>query len=1751
MTDRKKRAGQYPRTSVKGSNFLPKTFQTPTNKKWLDSTLDQMISKSDLAYYNGYIGSTHGKVRSYNDSYIQTPASNEARDRVQLQPGIVTRDAKDDIGFAITFDDIANGVNSYFDTYNYNAAYASQPYVYNPPINIDKFLNFSNYYWVQNMPVYTSVKQSGSTDIIAEVTGESRYQVVDDNNTYDLYNGMVIKFDGIWGPASGNTYIVQGVGTSIRLRLLQDSNGKINWTNRFRNHAVTDGYWDNTQVHNIEPNTSSKYWNQTYGPSNSNWPTPLEMLTAYEADQSATKPVLFDGFVIDHYESNHNLLTESIFAKFTSNWETNWTQEDQNKIYFLEHVTKNDINPQLVVDASLDASNNIVTTVIDQALLDLIGLSFDSQDWDATPYMQTEADYFVINSVDEKQTAWSRNNMWVHVNALKQLKELVPSINYDSYVNFDCKAKRPIIEFESQMNMWNGQQYQAPAKWHGLVDFIVDPDGLTITPSGTDLNVTFDNNIPLNSVVAFTDTYVTHTYIKTATGVLSQHVEINEEDTALVIGNIQDSLSDYVNSDICFRDNAWFVTQEKFKVNQPPLFRLFNKDGLAIEMWDTSFSGCQIFGYKPGTGEPDAILNTPLSYKDSVKGAEYEFQNFIFTTQYSYSVTDSIDTRLSWQQDITGYYFFEQSNVLKTVYVPSDVAYGAFEHVNYEVEDIVNNFEIPYGYESFLPVEEFLVYKRDGIVNLLQATTNGVDLRKKTTSADSGIITQNFAEIEFHNLVEGTQLKFFDDGISIEDAAYTGPLTVTRTATSTELSIGNVVGTGLKPEGHTINVFLDDNLVVKVFNIFVVESILNRYHRLYVNGKPLDTSSYTVDANSISIDQSVLNQNDIIDFEFFNNDNSNSTLNTSLPELHAKNSTNERLDTFTISETLAHWQDILVSTPSFEGDAYGVNNYDRITRFTTFGGTIFLHEDNSIMHDIQYTDGSLSITGALVEQGTDYDAFVTRFRNQVKRLYATKSYDTIHAIVQDALNAVVGNRKGTELYKYSNMVYPHKGTTETVQLDANQTEHLMTYVANGDENIRDHVYVWLSSDHNNDDTYYRKILVPNVDYTVSGKKITLLNTPIIPSNNKLPVLEVQYHQMDEECFVPQSMVKLGLQFGTQPQVVDNKLYTHDCNSYELASSADLFNMTSANFDVVNAAQYELEIMIFAGLVNTDNLYSDDALNKYKTTSVYMPSQHTSTWYTLSKLDTYVHPYLSKWARLHGISGLIEDNIYDENDPTTWNYKDMTSSILGSYDKHLQGDLLPGHYTGIYEIIFGTCLPHINPWHMLGFAFKPSWWDASYAFGDATRFANLKTALRTGLVSDPTSTVVTHNPKYARYAWDWDNKCPFDQSGDMVSPELVLGTPSNVEAAKPFVYGDYGPTERLFRNSNLGRAALIDAICKVIPAKSYTDFFQPGVIVDDEDKAIRIDKHVGEVIKPKTFKIPGKVYGNTLYNIEVIETNTFPTSNVTFDIFGNEDGCITSAHIYFEDNQANSNVESIALSHRLDNIKDEVVIKSNELDSTIELKYDYKQVEYVANGISQAQYNYMLRNGFSTNIEDIYPKLDTQLMQKASGFTRKESVEFIAESSPTGAFRISANDYDIVMYRGFPTQLATASVVKIKRVLEGYQISGISTGMQEFKFFEPDMSISSPYTSIEVGGVTVRRHNKFATTPSIAEFGTVLSRIQDVYDFVRGYFAYLETTGYTLQYNYDAQANVFVKWAIRSWTCLRIQQTLLSQQRLLS
>ena len=147
--------------AFKTHQFLPDVFQTDTNKKFLNATVDQLISEPNLKQVNGYIGRKLAPSYKANDSYVSEPTASRAD--YQLEPGVVIKDQlTKKVDYATTYVDIVNKIGYEGGiTNNHNRLFDNEFYSYDPRISFDKFVNFSQYYWLSLGPTPVQITSTG------------------------------------------------------------------------------------------------------------------------------------------------------------------------------------------------------------------------------------------------------------------------------------------------------------------------------------------------------------------------------------------------------------------------------------------------------------------------------------------------------------------------------------------------------------------------------------------------------------------------------------------------------------------------------------------------------------------------------------------------------------------------------------------------------------------------------------------------------------------------------------------------------------------------------------------------------------------------------------------------------------------------------------------------------------------------------------------------------------------------------------------------------------------------------------------------------------------------------------------------------------------------------------------------------------------------------------------------------------------------------------------------------------------------------------------------------------------------------------------------------------------------------------------------------------------------------------------------------------------------------------------------------
>jgi len=1669
----KKKAGQNSVNNIKTSKFLPKVFQTELNKNWLDSTLDQMVSKGPLEDLNGYIGSRTGKDALSTDTYLEPKFHKALRTKNQLQPGVISYDNSDNVTNMITFDDVAHSINENFATYNYNAAYASSLYSFNPPIDIDKFINYKNYHWVEELPVYESIWTGAAKNPTTDIaTGLST--ITDDNNTFTVEEGMLIKFTGSGHAAILNkTYLVSGSTGKHRLHEYFNATGTRVYNNTVKHTQSTDGVYTNPKIFNVSPGTATTYTG-----------TPEARITAFNANTSRLP--IFDGFLFDTSIDNPTQLANNVFVKFTGSW---------------THGATNNTD---IFSVTVDPTSGDVA-IASATTKELAGLTVSPTNnvmYNSGLPVTPLKDYIVVAKHDALQSAWSRANHWVNISTINKLKTLLPNYNFSEILKQTRQALRPIIEYNAGLNMWECSKHEHNEADTQAENKLAVDHGVTAAESAT--------------IAAFaagtTYVYIDGTDLKYYTvGATPASVTLTNNNT-FSIKNSTNSL--WNDADVFVEAGVIKLAQQKTKINQYPLYRLYNQEGIGLENINgIGFKGANIFGYKKGTGTVlDSELGKVLCFKDTPKGGEYEFENFIITKKYLNSFQHVENDNLSHTKAQTGYTLFKQSDVLKSIYTPAGKSAGASEHIQYEITIDDAPLVIPYGQSNWRPTQSYYVHS-----DAVRYQSSGDQLAITIVNSDG---VQSTARVGTASLyMVGVGQEFVLHNLTSDTITFSTQSEITTTTVGTTTTITTSASSNNKQFDVLVN-----GVLLQTF--FITNKWDNLFHKTIVNGKEVLNSQETQNAafTTTTIDNSIFKKGDIVDFYWNNNNLTNKTTNTSLPDVLTHNVHNTPISTFTISETLSHWESKLNAMPNFSGNTFGENNFASIPHTPYYGGTIFMSEDISIMNDINYSDSKLSITGALNEQANDYVGFRNRVIAQARRVYSTTGATSIQNLTDKAIQQVIKNKHDDGLYKASNMLFTQTDDMQSfITKNATTTKFKTRYIFNGDLNIRDHVYVYLT------ESSSRKLLLKDTDYTINGDTV-LLSTA--PGTNA--VVEIYYSQMDEPCFIPPSMVKLGLAYGVEPQVHLNTLYTHDGMQIDVTGK-DIENINAgATFDPVNAVVFEMEKRIFAGIVKFDIMYGWLAAERIASPIEFIPSKHTSSWFAINDLNNYLEKYYYQWAKHNSITSLNTTGYYSASDETTWNY-----STINTYEDF--GTTLPGHYKGAYTHLFGTCTPHITPWHMLGYGFKPSWWDTYYSWTDASKRVALHKALINGIVENPAYSNIVQDVKYARHNWDWSTRCPVKTDGTLESISVVLDPNSNVtNVAKEadFVFGDWGPVEINWRSAANGQAMTVDAISKLLPAKAWTAFFQPGFISRTYSKIANVGRYNELLPASVDYKMPGEVYGSSISNITLTGTNPPTAAERTgwFKILDDYDSTIAKATYNFKEGTGpnTGTIDSISLIERGLHFTNTPVLSyvgttgaANDICVDIELK----KIPFVANGIAQAQYNYIRRNHNNISQSELYSNLTTKLQEKLSGFTSKHLLDISADSSISGDFILGEGDFNIEMYNGAVTDSVTASAVIIKKTLTGWTVSGLSNNNREFKFFEPNLVRATNYTTQTIANQQVRRYNDFVATASIAEYDVVFERVQDTYNFIRGYWEWMRTSGYTIVYDGDSSAADFVTWSV--------------------
>jgi len=612
-----------------GINFLPDFYQTPANKKFLQSTIDQLYQPGTLTKTSGFIGRKNAKAAKGTDVYVKS--ANDTRQNYQLEPGLTAKDSLGNITFFKDYQDYINQLGVFgANTTKHDRLNKQEFYSWDPHIDWDKFVNFQNYYWLPYGPEPINIYgqpiniESTYTVGVESAGNANQYIFIPDglapNPILKLYRGQTYVFEI---SSEGNPFSIK-TARSIGI------------TDRYITSDISDyGIESGTLVFTVPTNAPSILFYQSE--------TDINLGGAIEIHDITDASVLdIDKDLLgkkSYMLSDGTFLSNGMKLKFNGNVTP---ASYASGLYYVEGAG---VAIKLVPEKLLEIVSPYTTS--QNILFD--ATPFDQYPFDDATGFSSLKDYVVINRSSRDHNPWSRYNRWFH----KDVIDISAKYNnIASSLDQSARANRPIIEFEADLKLYN-LGTTSISDTHLVDDFTTDVfsliegsrgyniDGVSLAP-GYRVLFTADTD-PLVFGKIFEVSFIN------ISGYGQIHLtevatpELNQ--STIILKGFKNQSSMY-----WYNGSAWVKGQLKTTINQAPLFDIVDSNGVSYS--DTSvyngstFTGTGLFCYKvSSTGSKDTVLGFPLSYQNVNNIGDIVFSFNLASDKFQYKVGTNVITK--------------------------------------------------------------------------------------------------------------------------------------------------------------------------------------------------------------------------------------------------------------------------------------------------------------------------------------------------------------------------------------------------------------------------------------------------------------------------------------------------------------------------------------------------------------------------------------------------------------------------------------------------------------------------------------------------------------------------------------------------------------------------------------------------------------------------------------------------------------------------------------------------------------------------------------------------------------------------------------------------------------------------------------------------------------------------------------------------------------------------------------------------
>ncbi len=163
---------------------------------------------------------------------------------------------------------------------------------------------------------------------------------------------------------------------------------------------------------------------------------------------------------------------------------------------------------------------------------------------------------------------------------------------------------------------------------------------------------------------------------------------------------------------------------------------------------------------------------------------------------------------------------------------------------------------------------------------------------------------------------------------------------------------------------------------------------------------------------------------------------------------------------------------------------------------------------------------------------------------------------------------------------------------------------------------------------------------------------------------------------------------------------------------------------------------------------------------------------------------------------------------------------------------------------------------------------------------------------------------------------------------------------------------------------------------------------------------------------------------------------------------------------------------------------------------------------------------------SDDIKSLFSNTDVRLTYNVAGFTNKDMIKFFTENSSASSSKASLipeDSYSVLLHRNQAVDTITYSSVIVQRTQTGYKVYG---NRQTSAYFLALTPVSGLYDTLSVNGKNIQLSKKYSTTKKTVPYGYEFKTIESLLEFIKGYGMYLESQGMTFN---DVENSIELSW----------------------